>query len=64
MIKITDECVHCPPGTGCLGEYCPNKHVEHYICDKCGEEVDDLYWVNGEQFCSDCVLSEFDKVET
>lgn len=48
---------------GCLGSACPYMHVTVLTCDKCGEEVDDLYWYHGEQLCDDCLLKEFEKVD-
>ena len=55
MIKIVNECVGCD--YPCIGKRaCPLTHVHRYYCDKCGEEVDTLYWSdNGEQLCLDCI---------
>lgn len=57
-----DECVGCPPEIGCLGSVCPNKNVLHMYCDKCEEEVDELYETENGQLCADCVLGMFEKV--
>ena len=54
MIKYEDECVGCPPEMGCLGSACPNRNIPRYYCDKCGEEVDAYFDINGEMVCDDC----------
>lgn len=63
MIKYEDECVGCPKDMGCLGKYCPNRNVPHLYCDHCGEEVSELREYDGEQWCEDCILEEFDIVD-
>lgn len=32
------------------------------VCDKCGEEVDEYYKFFGDDYCEECLLSEFEKV--
>ena len=63
MIKFINECVGCPPERGCLGESCSNRHVPLLVCDECGCEPDELYIVDGEQICSDCLKEHFDKID-
>lgn len=60
MIKTSDECVDC--GLPCLGYLCPNRHIRHLICDKCGDEVDKLYILDGEELCEDCLLEQFETI--
>jgi formylmethanofuran dehydrogenase subunit E len=38
--------------------------VPHYSCDKCGEDFDpdDLYDVDGEMICTDCLLEMFPRI--
>ncbi len=60
MIKYENECVDC--GFSCLGDSCPNRNVPRLYCDQCGWE-DELREYEGEQWCDDCILSEFEKVE-
>lgn len=57
MIQFEDECVGCPQG--CIS--CGRKHVPHFYCDNCGEEIDldDLYKDDDEMLCRDCILSRF-----
>lgn len=64
MITITNECCGCAvPAYPCLGSGCPNRHVKHFICDECEEEVDELYKVDGLQLCEECLLDRFERVE-
>lgn len=62
-IVYEDECVGCPPERGCLGNACPNKNVAHYYCDKCDAEVSagELYEVDDEDLCEDCLKTKFRK---
>ena len=53
MVRFEDECVGCPTEMGCLGNSCPYRNVPHLYCDKCGEEFDELYDLDGEQLCAD-----------
>lgn len=61
MIWKENECVGCPPDWGCLGNACPNRTIR-MECDHCHEEVDKLFWFQGEQWCAECVLEEYDEV--
>lgn len=59
MIKYEDECCDCAtPNYPCLGSACSNRHVAHYYCDKCDEEIDseELYYYDGLEICKDCLL--------
>jgi hypothetical protein len=52
MVRVENDCVGCPQG--CIN--CGRKYVEHFYCDKCGEE-DTLYEsYNGEQLCKECLI--------
>ena len=62
MIKYENECVGCPPEMGCLGNSCRYKNVKHLYCDKCGEDVEELYIVDGDELCKDCLLDSFYKI--
>lgn len=58
MIKIEDECCSCPKEIGCLGSSCPNRNVRVLICDRCGEEVEELFKVESgyDHLCEECLL--------
>lgn len=62
-ICYENECVGCPPDMGCLGSACPNRHVAHFYCDKCKQEVDDLYDYDDKQICLDCIVKQLKKIE-
>lgn len=63
MKKIVNMCCDCAvPGYPCLGPSCPNRKVEVYYCDECGEEItDDIYEADGMELCEDCLKKLFKK---
>lgn len=62
MVRIEDHCCDCAvPGYPCEGNACPNKRVKVYYCDKCGEELDEVYEVDGEELCEECLKRMFRK---
>ena len=62
MIRIENHCCDCAvPGYPCIGSACPNRNVEVYYCDKCGEELEDIYEVDGEELCEECLKERFIK---
>ena len=66
MLKYEDECCGCCAATEkypCRCSVCPNLHVNHLHCDKCGEDVGKLYEFDGKELCGDCVLKELEVVE-
>ena len=63
MITYEDECVGCSTELGCMGSACPYWNVPHLYCDKCEQEVDDLYEWDDEQVCIDCIVKSLKKVE-
>lgn len=61
MAKVyEDECVGCD--THCMGSVCPNRNVLHLICDKCKEDVEELYDTENGELCEECTLKQFKKV--
>lgn len=63
MLKYENECVGCPPNMGCLGGACPYRNVPVWVCDKCGEEAEELWKYEGEELCQDCLLETIPKAE-
>lgn len=63
MIVIEDECVGCPTGMGCMGSACPYQNVKHYICDKCDDEFEKIYYYEGRELCLDCIEGLLEVVE-
>ena len=61
-LKYEDRCCDCAtPGYPCLGSSCPNRNVPVYYCDKCGDELDEVYVVEGDDLCEDCLKDMFRK---
>ena len=60
---VNNECVCC--GLPCLGDFCRYKNVIRYYCDKCNNEFesDELYDVDGDMLCEDCLKGRFQTVE-
>ena len=61
MVRYENECVDC--GLPCMGDRCPNRHVKRLYCDRCEDEVDTLYIVDGEELCDRCALDALEKIE-
>lgn len=60
MKRIENHCCDCAvPGYPCRGDACPLRRVEVYYCDKCGCELEEVYEVDDEEFCEDCLLNKF-----
>ena len=61
MVKIENHCCDCAvPGYPCRGDMCPLRKIEVHYCGKCGYEIDgDIYDVDDEELCEECVLDMF-----
>lgn len=60
MEKTVNECVGCRDlGKPCLGSACPNRNILKFFCDRCGIEMTDIYDVDGEELCEDCLKEMF-----
>ena len=59
MVRIENGCVGC--GLPCLGGSCPNYRIVVLECDRCHDEVEELFDVDGEDLCLDCLKNEFRK---
>ncbi len=63
MQKIKNDCCDCAaPAYPCMGDSCPYTHVTHYYCDNCGYEYDNLYVVDGDELCEDCLKERFERI--
>ena len=63
MIKFENECCDCAvPGYPCMGSACPNRKVPHLLCDRWGDDVEELYDYDGEELCKECLLDSFKKI--
>lgn len=57
---VSNDCVGCATSSyPCLGSECDLRHVMHYVCDKCGDEVEELYRVDGSDICYECAHDKF-----
>ena len=64
MIRYENRCCDCATESyPCRGSDCNLRNVTVLICDKCGEEQEELYEYGNNQLCADCVLERLDKVE-
>lgn len=60
MTKIENLCCDCAvPGYPCRGALCPLTRVEVHYCDECGDELDDIYDVDDEELCEECLKKKF-----
>lgn len=57
MRKHENECVGCPPEMGCIGRACPNLDVLYLYCDACGDEDSEMYHYDGQDYCTECLIS-------
>jgi hypothetical protein len=63
MKKLFDECIGCTDiGLPCIGSSCPNRSVTRFFCDKCDEEITEVFLYDGQELCEDC-LKEACKME-
>lgn len=62
-VRIENHCCDCATDYyPCRGSSCPMRHVEVYYCDKCKDQIDgDVYEVDGEDLCEECLLKMFRK---
>ena len=62
MKVIENRCCDCAvPGYPCRGATCPRRRTEVHYCDTCGEELDEIYIVGGEELCEECLKEMFRK---
>lgn len=62
MRKIENRCCDCAtPGYPCRGSACPLVIVEVYYCDECGDELEEIYEVDGDDLCEECLKERFRK---
>lgn len=60
MLMIENHCCDCAvPGFPCMGDCCPLLEVKVHYCDSCGIEIEDIYDVDGEELCEDCLKEMF-----
>lgn len=63
MIKYENECCDCATESyPCLGSVCLNRNVKHLYCDNCGADVEELWDVDSEEICENCLKEAFNKI--
>lgn len=64
MVRIEDQCCDCAvPGYPCVGDACSYRNVEVHYCDSCDTELDEIYDVDGEELCEECLKERFRRYE-
>ena len=64
MIKIENRCCGCATDSyPCRGSACPLTRVEVHYCDKCDDELDEIYEVDDIELCEDCLKEIFRRKE-
>lgn len=64
MIVIENHCCDCATsGYPCRGERCPRRNVKVHYCDHCDAELAEVYEVDGEELCEECLKEMFLKKE-
>lgn len=66
MIKYENRCCDCAtPAYPCRGSLCPLRRVPVHYCDKCEEEIwdEDIYQVDEEELCENCLKDKFRKAD-
>lgn len=62
MVKYENHCCDCAtPAYPCRGSECPLTKVPVHYCDKCECEIEEIYEVDGEELCEDCLKELFRK---
>ena len=60
MLKIENHCCDCAvPGYPCRGSLCPLTKVAVHYCDECGDELEEIYDVDGKELCEYCLKEMF-----
>lgn len=60
MKRVENHCCDCATGSyPCIGNACPRRQVEVHYCDLCNDELDEIYDVDGEELCEECLKEMF-----
>lgn len=64
MVRYENHCCDCAaPGYPCLGNACSLRRVEVHYCDHCKDEIEEIYDVDGEELCEECLKDMFRRDE-
>lgn len=62
MLRIENHCCDCAvPGYPCRGTSCSLRSVKVHYCDHCDSEIEEIYVVDGEDLCEECLKKMFIK---
>lgn len=64
MVRYENHCCDCAtPAYPCRGSSCPLVRVEVHYCDnpKCGGQLDEIFEVDGGEYCEECLKDMFRK---
>lgn len=62
MKRIENRCIDCATDRfPCRGRLCPFRNAEVHYCEKCGEELQEVFDVDGEELCEECLKAMFKK---
>ena len=62
MIKVENHCIGCAVDSyPCMGDACPRREVEVHYCDQCDEQIEEVFEVDGEELCEECLKNMFRK---
>ena len=60
MVRYENHCCDCATESyPCIGMACSLRRVEVHYCDRCNEELDEIYDVDGEELCEECLKEMF-----
>ena len=64
MIKVENFCIGCASDSyPCMGDACPRRNVEVHYCDQCDEKIEEVFEVDGEELCEECLKDMFRKAD-
>lgn len=56
MVKYENQCVGCET---CIGSSCKYKRVPVHYCDKCEWELGEIFDVDDQELCEECLKDMF-----
>ncbi len=62
MVRYENRCCECSAALYPCN-HCGLEHTPVLICDNCGQEVEDLYEYDLGEWCEECIIKNYSKVE-
>ena len=64
MVRYENQCCDCATeGYPCLGSACSRRNTAVHYCDRCSEELNEIYDVESEELCEECLKEMFRRDE-